>query len=392
MSRSLSTTGSARSDFNVSHTSISSSIESNTLPNNIGMSVRVLCEDGIETIIPVSHKVNRSIIRFNFTDKHKLLILIILSVIALLAVGRITFPSISHNFISKSVVIQKTSPSATLNKVFKVPFNPLYLAIPTANLANKINSIITQTGQLIVGGNTVNVSAETIKSWLNITNNIDNSQSFIKVNPELVTSSLMGLANQFVKAPINLVNVNEAGVNTSLMSPVDGDKLADPNSLNSEITSVANNLLGSQGFQLNVPLSTVPAGAASIDSLGKVLVANVNTKRMYAYENGQLVNTFLITAGAPLTPTPIGVFHIWDKLPIQDMSGYNPSGTKYKQPNVQWIDYFDHSGDAVHGNYWRPTSYFGNVNSSHGCLGMTDLDAKWVYDWAPIGTTVITHG
>jgi lipoprotein-anchoring transpeptidase ErfK/SrfK len=112
---------------------------------------------------------------------------------------------------------------------------------------------------------------------------------------------------------------------------------------------------------------------------------------MYAYANGQLANTFLVTAGAPATPTPIGEFHIWEKVAVQNMSGYNPDGSKYSQPSVPWINYFDHSGDAVHGNYWRPASYFGSINSSHGCVGVQVPEAEWIYNWAPIGTTVITH-
>jgi lipoprotein-anchoring transpeptidase ErfK/SrfK len=107
---------------------------------------------------------------------------------------------------------------------------------------------------------------------------------------------------------------------------------------------------------------------------------------LYAYQNGQLVNTFLITAGAPATPTPIGEFHIWDKVALQTMTGPG-----YVQPRVPWINYFDHSGDAVHGNYWRPSSVFGNVNTSHGCVGVQVDQAEWIYNWAPIGTTVITH-
>jgi lipoprotein-anchoring transpeptidase ErfK/SrfK len=111
---------------------------------------------------------------------------------------------------------------------------------------------------------------------------------------------------------------------------------------------------------------------------------------MYAYQNGQLVNTFLVTAGAPATPTPIGQFKIFAKYPVQNMTGYNTNGTTYYQPNVQWVNYF-YQADAVHGNYWRPLSYFGNINSSHGCVGVVNSDAEWIYNWAPIGTTVIVH-
>ena len=59
-------------------------------------------------------------------------------------------------------------------------------------------------------------------------------------------------------------------------------------------------------------------------------------------------------------------------------------------PDVKWINYF-YRDYAIHGNYWRPLSYFGNINSSHGCVGLEDTEAEWIYSWAPIGTPVIVH-
>jgi lipoprotein-anchoring transpeptidase ErfK/SrfK len=112
---------------------------------------------------------------------------------------------------------------------------------------------------------------------------------------------------------------------------------------------------------------------------------------MWVYEKGQLVNQFAVSAGAPATPTPLGRFQIYQKLAVQDMKGYNANGTKYFQPHVHWISYFLPGGYAVHGVYWHPLSWFGVNNSSHGCVGLPDATAEWVYDWAPIGTTVITH-
>ena len=38
-----------------------------------------------------------------------------------------------------------------------------------------------------------------------------------------------------------------------------------------------------------------------------------------------------------------------------------------------------------HGTYWH--SNFG-YPMSHGCINMITEDAKWLYDWAPIGTEV----
>ena len=110
---------------------------------------------------------------------------------------------------------------------------------------------------------------------------------------------------------------------------------------------------------------------------------------MYAYEHGNVVKTVLISAGAPATPTPVGTCKIYTKFASQNMTGANADGSRYYQPNVQWVSYF-YKDIAIHGNYWRPTSYFGNINASHGCIGTVNTDAKWFYDWAPVGTTVIT--
>jgi lipoprotein-anchoring transpeptidase ErfK/SrfK len=107
---------------------------------------------------------------------------------------------------------------------------------------------------------------------------------------------------------------------------------------------------------------------------------------MYAYQYGSVVNTFLVTSGKHSTPTPLGQFYIWEKLRSQTMIGPD-----YVQPNVPWVSYFDHSGDAIHGNYWQPSGVFGNTNTSHGCVGVQGSEAEWVYNWAPIGTPVLVH-
>jgi lipoprotein-anchoring transpeptidase ErfK/SrfK len=84
------------------------------------------------------------------------------------------------------------------------------------------------------------------------------------------------------------------------------------------------------------------------------------------------------------------MFHVYAKFTVQDMRGTNPNGTPYFQPKVPWVSYF-YQGSAVHGVYWHPLSWFGVNNSSHGCVGLPVDQAQWVFNWAPIGTTVITH-
>jgi lipoprotein-anchoring transpeptidase ErfK/SrfK len=42
----------------------------------------------------------------------------------------------------------------------------------------------------------------------------------------------------------------------------------------------------------------------------------------------------------------------------------------------------------MHAAYWL--SNFGTP-MSHGCVNLSAPDARWLYNWAPVGTRVVTH-
>ena len=163
----------------------------------------------------------------------------------------------------------------------------------------------------IVGSNQpVTVSNTVINSWLQVAENNAKTEGLIVVNPTAVSNSIVKLADQYVVTPVNSVTAVEDGVTTTILPGTNGTELASPSTLASQASMDAKNLLSGKGFQLSALLVTAPSQVTPLASLGKVLDVNVTTKRMYAYSNGQLANTFLVTAGAPATPTPIGEFHI----------------------------------------------------------------------------------
>jgi LysM repeat protein len=126
--------------------------------------------------------------------------------------------------------------------------------------------------------------------------------------------------------------------------------------------------------------SDSPPGPLSVDPLAsKQIVVVLHEERFYAYENGVLVRDVLVSTGLPMTPTVTGTFHIYVKYPAQLMVGPD-----YYLPNVPWVSYF-YEGYALHGTYWHHN--WGH-EMSHGCVNMPTDEAKWVYDWAPVGTTV----
>jgi len=89
--------------------------------------------------------------------------------------------------------------------------------------------------------------------------------------------------------------------------------------------------------------------------------------------------------------TPTGTYEIYLRYDRQDMTNaayYDEGHPKYYYtPDVPWVQYFHH-GYGFHGAPWR--SSFG-YSGSHGCINLPVSDAKWLYDWASMGTKTVVH-
>ena len=109
---------------------------------------------------------------------------------------------------------------------------------------------------------------------------------------------------------------------------------------------------------------------------------NLSKQRLTAYQGNTPVFSALISGGLPRTPTVVGRFKINTKLRATRMRGPG-----YDLPNVPYTMYF-YRGYAIHGTYWH--NNFGRP-MSHGCVNMRTSDAAWLFNWAPMGTTVVTH-
>lgn len=112
---------------------------------------------------------------------------------------------------------------------------------------------------------------------------------------------------------------------------------------------------------------------------GRAIVVSVAEQRIYAYENGQLVRSHLVSTGRPETPTVLGDYKVYVKYVADDMSGPG-----YFLPQVPYTMYF-YSGYAIHGTYWHNS--FGR-RMSHGCVNLPTAEAKWFFDFASVGTPV----
>ncbi len=106
---------------------------------------------------------------------------------------------------------------------------------------------------------------------------------------------------------------------------------------------------------------------------------DLSTQTLVAYERDRPIRAFIISSGLPNTPTVVGEFRIGTKVRAQTMDGGDPElGNDYFLPNVEWVQYF-FQDYGLHGTYWHQD--FGQPKS-HGCVNMTNTDAKWLFDWA----------
>jgi lipoprotein-anchoring transpeptidase ErfK/SrfK len=123
------------------------------------------------------------------------------------------------------------------------------------------------------------------------------------------------------------------------------------------------------------PTGATGAGERWID-------VNLSTQTVTAYAGRTAVYTAKASTGTWRTPTVVGTYRIYVKYRSAPMSGPG-----YYLPGVPYVMYF-YRGYSLHGTYWH--NNFGTP-MSHGCVNLSTPDAGWFYNWASVGTKVVTH-
>lgn len=124
-----------------------------------------------------------------------------------------------------------------------------------------------------------------------------------------------------------------------------------------------------------VPDNIPPAPTAT----GRSIVVDTTEQRIYAYENGEMVHSHLVSTGRAQTPTVLGDYNIYVKYTATDMRGPD-----YYLQDVPYTMYF-YQGYGIHGTYWHNS--FGRP-MSHGCVNLPTNEAEWFFNFASVGTLV----
>lgn len=274
---------------------------------------------------------------------------------------------------------------------FRLSKQTVYAAITKGHVASyaaKAKKIIATPITLTIKGDRYTPDPSTIATWIDPITNETRTPS-VEVNSGKVVAYIDEIADDYVLQPENqVVFTRPDGSETVIAAGRDGTDIADKAAIASKIAA---QLTALKPVSIDLKVADAARGKVSAQTYDKWIIVDLTQKRLDAYEKDKLVKSFPISAGKPSTPTAVGQFKIYHKTRIQDMRGLNLDGSRYLQPDVEWNSFF--YGDmAIHGNYWVPQQgWFGVYNSSHGCVGAANYNSKWIYEWAPIGTTVITH-
>jgi L,D-transpeptidase catalytic domain len=106
-------------------------------------------------------------------------------------------------------------------------------------------------------------------------------------------------------------------------------------------------------------------------------------QRLTLWHNGHTVLSSPGNTGVPAAPTALGTWPVFEHIPVGRMSGTNPDGSHYDDPEIRWISYF-HGGEALHA--FNRASF--GTPQSLGCVELPLADAARVWPYTPIGTLV----
>jgi hypothetical protein len=130
-------------------------------------------------------------------------------------------------------------------------------------------------------------------------------------------------------------------------------------------------------------LTAVENGQGNALPYGYVYVSQNLPESVTVYQNGAEVYQTVANTGVAGAATGVGTFPVYARYTVTTMSGTNPDGTKYVDPGIRWVSYFN-GGDALHG---FPRASYG-FPQSDGCVEMPIASAAVVFPLTPLGTLV----
>ncbi|MGY1552989.1 L,D-transpeptidase family protein [Microbacterium sp. A588] len=250
-----------------------------------------------------------------------------------------------------------------------------------ATTVEELNTMLAAIGFYVGEERTVPVEPAVAATWLNVSN--DGSELNITADESAIQAVVDTLPELVNRAAVNAdVIVNGAGdVLREIVAGVSGRELGDVSNAASDFAEQLQS--GDAAFELNVNET-----AFETTTRLRQIDINLATQTITVLENGNAIDSWLVSSGVNGFNTHTGSYQVGWKTSSQNMGNRDlAQAPHYFQPNVKSVMYFN--GDqAIHGVYWHEAW---GTPKSHGCVGMPEWRAQWLYDWSPEGVGINIH-
>jgi len=148
---------------------------------------------------------------------------------------------------------------------------------------------------------------------------------------------------------------------------------------------------------ISKPQPVVSVSPCASNSLPQLILVSISQRHLWACSGADQSYDSPVVTGMDFLPadlTPVGTYHIYAKQTDTYLKGSDSTGS-WDDFVYYWLPFLSNQYGiyGIHDATWRPANAFGNIspdstNASHGCVESPLATAKWLYDWAQIGTTV----
>jgi len=265
-------------------------------------------------------------------------------------------------------------------------------------LADKADKIASKKVTLTYKDKKYYPTKDVVVSWVTFTRDNNKSDWKMFIDQGKMYSYFDAIGNGINKLPVSQKVRVENGTKEKVTQKGKNGLVINKASLASQLATGLRN-----DSEVNLPIPMMVAYYQTfkdyvvVANWAKYIEINISTQTMTAYtKGGHRVGRWSITSGqnnvieGSNTNTPTGTFLIQGKA--NDVCMPNPPGDG-KLCHIHYVSYFTGAGHAIHEAWWRYS--FGGAdyvyNGSHGCINAPLYVAKFIYDWAPIGTPVMVH-
>jgi len=238
----------------------------------------------------------------------------------------------------------------------------------------QLNSIAKVKATYQINGESISIPTETITSWLAVENNK------ITIDQAAVRKYVSQLGKDY----------NTSKNNTEFASTKQGDVDVPAGTYSWTIATDSETEALSKAILKGKDFTRSPIVQGSADPsqplIGDTYVeVDLKNQHMWYYKKGKKILDTDIVSGKPKSPTPTGVFYVWNKERNATLRGED-----YESPVSYWMP-IDWSGVGIHDADWQPT--FGGdrwkTGGSHGCVNTPPAVMKTLFENVTVGTPVI---